>query len=71
MNTFKQCYDVSVVDPRREYIKINLNWDYENNKVHLPMNPFCKRALKQFNNVKPSAPIQFVSTHTTKLWGQT
>jgi uncharacterized protein YktA (UPF0223 family) len=47
-------YEVTVDKEGREYVKIELDWDYENIKVHLSMQPYLQKALRQFNNVVPS-----------------
>ena len=36
------------------YIRITLNWDYANRKVHLSMPGYKDKALKQFQHHKPS-----------------
>ena len=38
----------------REYVKIELDWDYEQGKVHLSMKPYRDKALRQFDNLVPS-----------------
>jgi hypothetical protein len=35
-------------------VKIQLDWDYENRKVHLSMAPYLQKALRQFDNIVPS-----------------
>ena len=46
IDTLKKHYDVYVDDTGHEYVKINLNWDYDNGEVHISMAPFCDKALK-------------------------
>ena len=43
----KYC-DVAVNYDGKEFIKINLDWDYDGGKVHLSMEPHLWKALKQF-----------------------
>jgi len=50
----KKHYDVSVNLKGKEFVKIQLDWDYENRKVHLSMVPYLQKALRQFDNVVPS-----------------
>ncbi|KAL7476140.1 hypothetical protein ACHAW6_002018 [Cyclotella cf. meneghiniana] len=52
--TLKKHYGVSVDDTGCKYVKINLDWDYDNGKVHLSMVLFCDKALKPFENSTPS-----------------
>ena len=69
----------------REYVKIELDWDYEQGKVHLSMKPYRYKALRQFDNLAPSklqdspyphVPIkygaaeQFVETDESPLVGK-
>ena len=46
IDTLKKHYDVSVDDTGHEYVKINLDWDYNKGEVHLSMAPFRDKALK-------------------------
>ena len=46
-------YDVTVDHTGKEFVKIELNWDYKTQKMHLSMQPYHQRALKQFNNTIP------------------
>lgn len=43
INSPKQYYDIFVDDAGKEWIKTIPDWDYDNNKVHLSMNPSTKR----------------------------
>jgi hypothetical protein len=47
-------YDVAVDFNRREFVKIELDWDYENKRVHLSMAPYLQKALRQFDNLVPT-----------------
>ena len=47
-------HDVSVDLEGNEFVKIQLDWDYENRKVHLSMAPYLQKALQQFDNIVPS-----------------
>ena len=46
-DTLKQYYDVKLNPEGKEYVKINLDWDYTNKKVHLSMAPYLDKALQQ------------------------
>jgi hypothetical protein len=35
-------------------VKIELDWDYENKRVHLSMAPYLQKALRQFDNIVPT-----------------
>ena len=54
IDTLKKYYDVSVDHTGREYVKINLDWDYDKGEVHLSMAPYRDKALKRFDNSTPS-----------------
>ena len=47
-------YDVSVNLEGKEFVKIQLDWDKENRKVHLSMAPYLQKALRQFDNMVPT-----------------
>jgi len=49
----KYC-DVAVDLDRKEFVKIELDWDYENKRVHLSMVPYLQKALRQFDNIVPT-----------------
>ena len=50
----KWYYDVSVDLDGKEFVKIELDWDYDNGKVHLSMAPYLQKALRQFDNLVPT-----------------
>ncbi len=47
-------YDVAVDLDGKEFVKIELDWDYENKRVHLSMAPYLQKAPQQFNNLVPA-----------------
>ena len=49
----KSHYDVSVDLEGKEFVKIELDWDYEKEEVHLSMEPYLRKALIQFDNLVP------------------
>ena len=53
-DTLKKYYEVKVDPEGKELVKIKLDWDYTNKKVHLSMKPYLDKALRQFGNVVPS-----------------
>ena len=52
--SLEKYYDVTVDLEGKEYVKIELDWDYENKQVHLSMAPYLQKALRQFDNVVPT-----------------
>jgi hypothetical protein len=54
ISTLEKYYEVKVDLDGKKYVKINLDWDYANGKVHLSMKPYRKKALRQFDNLVPS-----------------
>ena len=52
--TLKQYYDVKLDPEGKRFVKINLDWDNTNKKVHLPMKPYLDKSLRQFNSVVPA-----------------
>ncbi len=47
-------HDAAVNLDGKELIKIQLDWDYKNRKVHLSMTTYLQKALQQFNNIVPT-----------------
>ncbi len=47
-------YNVTVDLEGKEFVKIQLDWDYKNRKVHLSMAPYLQKALQQFDNIVPT-----------------
>ncbi len=45
INTLKKYYDVKVNPEGKELVKIELDWDYKNRKVHLLMKPYLNKSL--------------------------
>eukprot|EP00804_Cyclotella_cryptica_P023552 CCRYP_018913-RA/>CCRYP_018913-RA protein AED:0.17 eAED:0.19 QI:0/0/0/1/0.25/0/5/0/1080 len=52
--TLKKHYDVALDKEGKEFVKIELGWDYDQGKVHLSMKPYRDKALRQFDNLEPS-----------------
>eukprot|EP00804_Cyclotella_cryptica_P011209 CCRYP_007737-RB/>CCRYP_007737-RB protein AED:0.21 eAED:0.17 QI:0/-1/0/1/-1/1/1/0/1078 len=52
--TLKKHYDVALDKEGKEFVKIELDWDYDQGKVHLSMKPYRDKALRQFDNLEPS-----------------
>jgi hypothetical protein len=52
--SLEKYYDVMVDLEGKEYVKIELDWDYDNKRVHLSMAPYLQKALRQFDNVVPT-----------------
>ena len=40
----------------KEFVIIELDWDYDKGEVHLSMQPYLHKALSQFDNVVPKIP---------------
>eukprot|EP00804_Cyclotella_cryptica_P020090 CCRYP_014884-RA/>CCRYP_014884-RA protein AED:0.24 eAED:0.24 QI:0/0/0/0.75/0.33/0/4/0/1279 len=54
VHALQKYYDVTVDLEGKEYVKIELDWDYANKKVHLSMAPYLQKALRQFDNIVPT-----------------
>ena len=46
-------YAVTVDLDGKEFVKIRLDWDYENKKAHLSMAAYLQKTLWQFDNIVP------------------
>jgi hypothetical protein len=54
IRTLEKYYEVAVDFDGKEFVKIELDWDYENKRVHLSMAPYLQKALRQFDNIVPT-----------------
>ncbi len=54
IQSLEKHYNVAVDLDGKEFVKIELDWDYENRKVHLWMAPYLQKSLQQFNNIVPT-----------------
>ncbi len=54
IRSLEKHYDVTVDLEGKEFIKIRLDWDYENREVYLSMAPYLQKALRQFDNIVPT-----------------
>ena len=54
IRTLEKYYNVAVDLDGKEFVKIELDWDYENKRVHLSMAPYLQKALRQFDNIVPT-----------------
>jgi hypothetical protein len=70
-DTLKQYYGVKLDPEGKEYVKINLDWDYnyKNKKVYLSMIPYLEKALRQFDNVIPTKRQQSPYPHVKPNYG--
>jgi hypothetical protein len=46
VKSLEKYYDVTVDLEGKEYVKIELDWDYEKWRVHLSMAPYLQKALR-------------------------
>ena len=54
IKALEKYYEVTVDLEGKEYVKIELDWDYDKREVHLSMMPYLQKALRQFDNVVPT-----------------
>jgi hypothetical protein len=71
ISTLEKYYEVKVDMDGKEYVKINLDWDYAHGKVHLSMKPYREKALRQFDNLVPSKPQDSPYPHVPPKYGAT
>jgi hypothetical protein len=69
IESIKKHYDVTVDKEGKEYLKIELDWDYENRKVHLSMKPYLEKALRQFDNLVPTQRRDSPYPHVEPKYG--
>ena len=51
IRSLEKYYEVAVDLDGKEFVKIELDWDYNNKQVHLLMAPYLQKALQQFDNI--------------------
>jgi len=54
IRTLEKYYEVAVDLDGKEFVKIELDWDYENKRVHLSKASYLQKALRQFDNIIPT-----------------
>jgi hypothetical protein len=64
IQTLEKHYQVAVDREGKEFLKIDLDWDYKNGKVHLSMAPYLQKALRQFENLVPTKRHDSPYPHT-------
>jgi hypothetical protein len=69
IDTLKKYYDVKVDPKGKKLVKIELDWDYKNRKVHLSMKPYPNKSLRQFNNVVPTKRQHSPYPHVEPKYG--
>ena len=62
-------YKVTVDLEWKEYIKIELDWDYKNWKVYQSMTPYLQKALWQFDNLVPTQRQESPYPHVEPKYG--
>ena len=70
IRTLEKYYDVAVDLDGKEFVKIELDWDYENKQVHLSMAPYLQKALRQFDNVVPTKRHDSPYPHVEPKYGK-
>jgi hypothetical protein len=69
IQALKKHYEVTVDKDDKDFVKIDLDWDYENEKVHLSMAPYLQKALRQFDNLVPTKHHDSPYPHTEPTYG--
>ena len=65
----RDSYEVAVDLDGKEFVKTELDWDYENKQVHLSMAPYLQKALRQFNNIVPTKQHNSPYPHIEPKYG--
>jgi hypothetical protein len=69
IESIKKHYDVTVDKDGKEYLKIEIDWDYKKRKVHLSMKPYLEKALRQFDNLVPTQRRDSPHPHVEPKYG--
>ena len=70
MAVLENHYTISHYLEGKRYLGIDLDWDYERQKVHLSMLLYVKEALIQFNHALPRGPHDHPHPHIKPKYGQ-
>ena len=65
-----QHYTLKVDTDAKQYVGINLEWDYEGRTVVLSMDGYVTQALKELEHVAPRTPYYGPSKYTTPKYGK-
>ena len=65
----KKYYDVAVDIEGKEFIKIELDWDYNKWLVHLLIQPYLQKAMQQFDDLTSSKQHDAPYPHTPLQFG--
>jgi len=69
ISTLEKYNEVAVDLDGKEFVKIELDWDYENKRVHLSMAPYLQKDLRQFDNIVPTKRHDSPYPHIEKKYG--
>ena len=69
IKSLEKYYDVTVDREGKEYVKIELDWDYKKRQVHLSMAPYLQKALRQFDNITPTQRQDSPYPHVEPKYG--
>jgi hypothetical protein len=69
IRSLEKYYEVAVDLDGKEFVKIELDWDYEKRQVHLSMAPYLQKALRQFDNIVPTKRQQSPYPYTEPKYG--
>ena len=69
IQSLEKYYKVPVDKDGNKFVKIELDWDYDNGKVHLSMAPYLQKALRQFDNLVPTQRHDSPYPHTEPTYG--
>jgi hypothetical protein len=70
IKSLEKYYEVTVDLEGKEYVKIELDWDYDKREVHLSMIPYLQKALRQFDNVVPTKREDSPYPHVEPKYGK-
>jgi hypothetical protein len=69
VDVLKKNYKITEDWSGRKYIGLSLDWDYQNQKVHISMPGYVEKALERFQHVKPIRPQNSPYPHTRPNYG--
>jgi len=70
IDSLRKYYDVKVDLDGKEFLKIELDWEYDKGLVHLSMAPYLKKALRQFGIERPKKLVNSPHPHLEPKYGE-
>jgi len=68
-SVLQEHYTISCDGSGKRYLGLDLDWDYDNRRVHISMLDYVPEALKRFNHTRPRKPQHQPHQHVKPKYG--